>query len=195
MVWTNLLRPAVATVPMCNPPTHTRAFTQCAFRMPRCALPHGGHAVHRKVRRPHTESHPRRRRPRSRRYRRTSRQCDGGVGASRHLGCACGRPQARGHRLLAELQQRRDRAEVAGRPGRVRHHRGSLRRRDQHTRRGHLQPRLRRVGGYSVDQYKADITRSRPRASPSSSRSAARRGPSPSATTPPRPPSPTPPTP
>ncbi|CAK7281399.1 hypothetical protein SGPA1_12192 [Streptomyces misionensis JCM 4497] len=49
-------------------------------------------------------------------------------------------PEARGDRLLAELQQRRQGPEDLGRPLRVRHHRGGLRGRDHDAGRGHLQP-------------------------------------------------------
>ncbi len=52
--------------------------------------------------------------------------------------------QARGHRLLAELQQRRHGPETLGRPVVLRHHRGGLRRRDVDPGSRLLQPGLRR---------------------------------------------------
>ncbi|CAG6394149.1 exported hypothetical protein [Actinacidiphila cocklensis] len=55
---------------------------------------------------------------------------------------ALGRPaQAQGHRLLAELQQRRHRADHRAGAEPVRHHRRRLRGRDDDTRRGVLHPR------------------------------------------------------
>ncbi len=61
--------------------------------------------------------------------------------------------EARGDRLLAELQQRRDRPEALGRLLPVRHHRGGLRGRDHDSGRGLLHARLggpRRLHGRPV---------------------------------------------
>ncbi len=183
---------------------HTRMTRASASRHTRLTSPHGGSSeprtgpdrprstyrpaghqqqaqegLDRRPRRRRRDGHARPRRVRHR-PRRRHRHAVRGAGPRGEHG---GSPGARRDRLLAELQQRRDRAEDLRRLQPVRHHRRRLRRRHIDTRRRLASPSTRPASAATPStNSKPTSPPNTPPAKKSSSPSAARTAPSPSAT-------------